>query len=276
MHRYNYVHLDIKPGNILVKNKHYKLCDFGLTVRVPMTSIELDQLMQNAAVNANTECATSSDPFTIVANNNNVNNSLIPTAVEEGDTRYMARELLDWGVKNLYKCDMFSFGLSVYEVCAGEKLPSEGDEWRALRNNEYSIPTKVSLTHTNLWNMLVNTLQADPTKRQTSTECISTYECLSERVNGATIATSVDTPSSVVSITSASATKRPETIKLSIETNATNPSPIPYSNEDLITPKQVMPTVFLNNMLVHNINNNNIITCSTKPNNGIKRAHTVI
>lgn len=34
VHSHDYVHLDIKPGNILVKGNHYKLGDFGLAMKV--------------------------------------------------------------------------------------------------------------------------------------------------------------------------------------------------------------------------------------------------
>ncbi len=71
----DFVHLDIKPANILVKRDRYKLADFGLALHTT-----------NRKFNGN---------------------------VDEGDSRYMARELLDWGTPaDLTKCDIFSLGIS--------------------------------------------------------------------------------------------------------------------------------------------------------------------
>ena len=272
------MHLDIKPGNILIKNKHYKLCDFGLAVKVPLTSEGLDAAITAAIVDPS-NAQSSSNPFTTAYNAN-----LIPTAVEEGDTRYMARELLDWGMKNLYKCDLFSFGLSVYEVCKGEKLPSEGEQWHELRSNAFQVPRRIPLESTCIWELLSNALQADPAKRLTASSCINNYLNLCSSSNSSSNSSSDyngamcnNTPSSVINISPAA---KGLVSKLSIDTRVANPSPVQYGTEDLITPKQALPTVFLNNMLVHNVNTTvgsstgNMFNCKT--NNALKRAHTVI
>ena len=33
VHKHDIVHLDIKPGNILLKDKRFKLCDFGMSLQ---------------------------------------------------------------------------------------------------------------------------------------------------------------------------------------------------------------------------------------------------
>jgi len=39
--------------------------------------------------------------------------------VEEGERRYCARELMEGGMVDLYKADIFSLGALVYELCLG-------------------------------------------------------------------------------------------------------------------------------------------------------------
>eukprot|EP01041_Mallomonas_annulata_P002940 gene2940-5778_t len=96
LHSRDFVHLDIKPANILKKGQHYKLGDFGLALH--------------------TEHGAGS-------------------GVDEGDSRYMARELLNWGViADITKCDMFSLGITVFHLASGQVPPSEGPEWQSLRN----------------------------------------------------------------------------------------------------------------------------------------------
>jgi hypothetical protein len=75
IHRLDIAHLDVKPGNILLKNNHYKLCDFGMSLKTV--------------------------------------NGIYKGDIEEGDTRYMAQELLEWSCKSdLRKCDIFSLGVT--------------------------------------------------------------------------------------------------------------------------------------------------------------------
>jgi hypothetical protein len=75
VHRHDFAHLDIKPGNILLKNNHYKLCDFGMSLKT--------------------------------------DNGVYKGDIDEGDSRYMARELLEWSCSSdLRKCDIFSLGIT--------------------------------------------------------------------------------------------------------------------------------------------------------------------
>ena len=122
IHRNGMVHLDIKPENIFVKNDQYKLGDFGLV--------------------------------SATHNNNDV---------EEGDSRYMSMELLSGDHSDLTKVsnkagsacnghhyirhcilgniiytigqqsDIFSLGATMYEICRGQALPMDGQEWQDIR-----------------------------------------------------------------------------------------------------------------------------------------------
>ena len=53
--------------------------------------------------------------------------------LQEGDCRYMAPELLNDDARDLPRADVFSLGLSVYELARHVPLPKNGGEWQALR-----------------------------------------------------------------------------------------------------------------------------------------------
>jgi len=102
LHGCNFVHLDIKPDNILVSRNpreqgYYKIADLGLAV---------------AALGSGCD------------------------DVSEGDCRYLAREVLRGDLSDLPKADIFSLGLVSYELATNPigGLPCNGEEWQALRN----------------------------------------------------------------------------------------------------------------------------------------------
>jgi serine/threonine protein kinase len=109
LHGKNLVHLDVKPENVLVKNllptpcrersvasKIHKIADLGLAT---------------AAMDAGCD------------------------EINEGDSRYLAREVLQGNFSDLTKADVFSLGLTCYELATNPKeLPCNGEEWHRLRD----------------------------------------------------------------------------------------------------------------------------------------------
>lgn len=59
--------------------------------------------------------------------------------VEEGDSRYMSMELLSGDHSDLTKSDLFSLGITLYELCLGgiRHLPTNGPEWQSLRAGNF-------------------------------------------------------------------------------------------------------------------------------------------
>jgi len=98
VHKSGMIHLDIKPENIFIKNDQYKLGDFGLVSKIE----------------------NRKDDY-----------------VEEGDSRYMSRELLSGDLDDLTKSDIFSLGATMYEICLGrgpQTLFENGPEWHDIRD----------------------------------------------------------------------------------------------------------------------------------------------
>lgn len=142
VHQQGMVHLDIKPENIMVKNDLYKLGDFGLA-------------------NVFTKEGRGGGRATTATED-----------IEEGDSRYMSKDLLDFKPQDLTKCDIFSLGVTMYEVCTGRLLPSCGQEWQDLRNGKPPTPVPRT-TLPCLAATLREMMHPDPKKRPSATELLS-------------------------------------------------------------------------------------------------------
>lgn len=95
IHRQGMVHLDIKPDNIFLKKSE-------------------DQYKLG--------------DFGLVTRASN------SQEVDEGDSRYMSRELLSGDRSDLTKSDIFSLGATMYEISLMRPLPMNGPEWQDMRS----------------------------------------------------------------------------------------------------------------------------------------------
>ena len=143
VHEQSCVHLDIKPENIFVKDNVYKLGDFGTAT------------LRNEKMNAVT------------------GGKLMD--VEEGDSRYMPRDLLEDNTEHqdLTKSDIFSLGITMYETCIDRPLPICGQEWQDLRDGKFSKPAGINPT---LYFILKQMMHPDASKRPSATDLLSRSE----------------------------------------------------------------------------------------------------
>ena len=100
LHKLGYMHLDVKPTNYLVDgNGLLQLTDFSLSIKEK----EIDKLL-----------------------------SLYEY---EGDSKYISPEMFQKQYNKInHKTDIFSLGLSIYELVSENNLPLNGEIWRKIRN----------------------------------------------------------------------------------------------------------------------------------------------
>ena len=84
---------------------------------------------------------------------------------QEGDTSYMAPELLSSGTRQP-SADIFSLGLTLYELASNLswQLPSEGPRWQELRHGSHT-PDLPCSRNPALGHLIQKMIRPDPTLR---------------------------------------------------------------------------------------------------------------
>ncbi|XP_060877709.1 wee1-like protein kinase 2 [Metopolophium dirhodum] len=92
--------------------------------------------------------------------------------IEDGDSRYLPKELLRDDYSQLQKVDVFSTALTVYEAATRKHLPKNGPEWHRLRNGEFSLP-QTPFFSTSLEKLLKKMVDLDPTNRPSASKVVN-------------------------------------------------------------------------------------------------------
>ena len=145
IHGKGILHNDIKPGNILVSdNGDYQLADFGISSKTRFTVVK-----------------NSIERSRMEAENKKTSSAL--------SIAYAATELYGETPINTAKSDVFSLGVTIYELATG-KLPWMGEGGKALSHGG-SIPNLPSDKYSGQFNQLFRTLlDTNPSNRPSAKE----------------------------------------------------------------------------------------------------------
>ncbi|XP_075044611.1 wee1-like protein kinase isoform X2 [Mixophyes fleayi] len=144
IHSMSLVHMDIKPSNIFISR-----------TLVPSTIVEeVDD----------EDCCPRKVTFKI-GDLGHVTRTTSPQ-VEEGDSRFLANEVLQEDYSQLSKADVFALALTVWCAAGAEPLPSNGDQWHEIRQGK--LPIVPQLLSQELVDLIKLMISPDPEKRPSS------------------------------------------------------------------------------------------------------------
>lgn len=92
--------------------------------------------------------------------------------IEDGDCRYLPKEILRDDYSQLQKADVFSTALTVYEAATKKDLPKNGPEWHRLRDGEFSLP-QTPVFSTGLEKMLKKMVDLNPSNRPNASTVVN-------------------------------------------------------------------------------------------------------
>ncbi|VCX31374.1 unnamed protein product, partial [Gulo gulo] len=145
IHNSGVVHLDIKPSNIFICHK------------MQNDSPVVPEEIENEA-----DWFLSANVMYKIGDLGHVT-SISNPKVEEGDSRFLANEILQEDYQHLPKADIFALGLTIAVAAGAESLPTNGAAWHHIREgNLPNIPQKLS---EEFYNLLKSMIHPDPRER---------------------------------------------------------------------------------------------------------------
>lgn len=159
IHSNDLVHMDLKSGNIFltkVPSKHHQHTG----------NVDRENSEDDGFGDIYDELASTENIITYKIGDLGHVTSAKEANIEEGDCRYLPNEILHEDFRDLYKADIFSLGVTLFEAAGGGPLPKNGPEWHMLRNGQVPDIPSLSRDFNDLIKLMMH---PDPAKRPTST-----------------------------------------------------------------------------------------------------------